>query len=203
VQVNRHDIASAEQCRESRLATLNRTRRKRAFTFFWAAVCLFFVRAREEANFQANWYASLNYQTKMIPTIDALLRRWYRARLREELHELRNAKTPLLKLSETSDVVFSIVRAQYDGFPIRKLPFVTSPPHVILYAYMVAKFTSRWTFYRTLAMLCRAPRYDLVREVVNPIKDHKLDEVASRHQIDPAEFKRVGRRLRRVWPLLP
>jgi hypothetical protein len=128
---------------------------------------------------------------------------WYRARLREELHELRNAKTPLLKLSETSDVVFSIVRAQYDGFPIRKLPFVTSPQHVILYAYMVAKFTSRWTFYRTLAMLCRAPRYDFMREVVNPSKDHKLDKVASRHQIDPAEFKRVGRRLRRVWPLLP
>jgi hypothetical protein len=45
--------------------------------------------------------------------------------------------------------------------------------------------------------------YDLVREVVNPSKDHKLDEVASRYQIDPVEFKRVGRQLRRVWPLLP
>jgi hypothetical protein len=52
-------------------------------------------------------------------------------------------------------------------------------------------------------MLCRAPRYDLVCGVVNPSKDHKLDEVASRHQVDPVEFKRVGRRLRRVWPLLP
>jgi hypothetical protein len=211
-QMNRE----TEQPKESGLATLNRTRRKRAFTFFCLAVCLFFVRAREEANFRANWYASLNYQTKMIPTIGALLRRWhgmlglsrqsqswYRDRLREELHELRNAKTPLLKLSETSDVIFSIVRAQYDGFPIRKLPLDTSPQHVILYAYMAAKFTSRWTFYRTLAMLCRAPRYDLVCGVVNPSKDHKLDEVASRHQIDPVEFKRIGRRLRRVWPLLP
>jgi hypothetical protein len=123
-----------------------------------------------------------------------------RDRLREELHELRNATTPSLKLSETPDVIFSIVRARYDGFPIRKIPFVTSPRHLILYAYMVAKFTSHWTFYRTLAMLCRAPRYDLVREVANPSKDHKLDEVASGHQIDPVEFKRVGRRLRRVWP---
>ena len=52
-------------------------------------------------------------------------------------------------------------------------------------------------------MLYGAPRYDLVREVVNPSKDYKLDEVASRHQIDPVQFKQVGGRLRRVWPLLP
>jgi hypothetical protein len=68
---------------------------------------------------------------------------------------------------------------------------------------MLAKYTLRWKFYRTAAILCSAPHYDLVREVVNPSKDHKLDEVASRHQIDPVEFERVGRQLRRVWPLLP
>jgi hypothetical protein len=73
----------------------------------------------------------------------------------------------------------------------------------MVYAYMLAKYTLRWKFYRTTAILCNAPHYDLVREVVNPSKDHKLDEVASRHQIDPVEFERVGRRLRRVWPLLP
>jgi hypothetical protein len=137
VQMNRLDIASAEQCREGRLATLNRRRRKRAFTFFCAAVCLFFARAREEANFRANWYAPLNYQTKMMPTIDALLRRWhgmlglsrqsqswYRARLREELHELRNAKTPLLKLSETSDVVFSSFERSTMAFPFGSSPLL-------------------------------------------------------------------------------
>ena len=113
------------------------------------------------------------------------------------------AKTCWQKLSEASDVLFTSSRAQYDGFPVRKLPpFVTSR-HILVYAYMLAKFTSRWKFYRTAAILCNAPHYDLVREVVNPSKDQKLEEVASRHQIDPVEFKRVGRQLRRVWPLLP
>ena len=153
----------------------------------------------------------------MRPTGDALLKRWhgmlglsrqsppswYRDRLREELRERRIAKTHWQKLSEASDVFFSSSRAQYDGFPVRKLPpFVTSR-HVLVYAYMLAKFTSRWKFYRTVAIICNAPHYDLVREVVNPSKDQKLEEVASRHQIDPVEFKRVGRQLRQVWPLLP
>jgi hypothetical protein len=60
---------------------------------------------------------------------------------------------------------------------------------------MLAKYTLRWKFYRTAAFLCNAPHYDLVREVVNPSKDHRLEEVASRHQNDPVEFKRVGRQL--------
>lgn len=51
--------------------------------------------------------------------------------------------------------------------------------------------------------MCNASHYDSVREVVNPAKDRKLEEVAARHQIDPAEFKRMGRKLRKVWPLLP
>lgn len=153
----------------------------------------------------------------MRPTADALMRRWhrmlglsrqsppswYRDRLREELRERRTANTPWQKLSETSDVFFSISRAQYDGFSVRKLPPFVASRHILVYAYMLAKYTLRWKFYRTAAILCHAPHYDLVREVVNPSKDHKLDEVASRHQIDPVEFKRVGRQLRRVWPLLP
>jgi hypothetical protein len=153
----------------------------------------------------------------MRPTINALLRpwhrmlglsrqsppSWYRDRLREELRERRTAKTPWQKLSETSDVFFSISRARYDGFPIRKLPPFVASRHVLLYAYMLAKYTLRWQFYRTAAIFCNIRHYNLMREVVNPSKDHKLDEVASRYQIDPVEFKRVGRRLRRVWPLLP
>lgn len=128
---------------------------------------------------------------------------WYRDRLREELRERRTANTPWQKLSETADVFFSISRAQYDGFPIRKLPPFIASRHGVIYAYMLAKYTLRYKFYQAAAILCNAPRSDLVREVVNPGKDHKLDEVASRHHIDPAKFKRVGRQLRRVWPLLP
>ncbi|KAL7624853.1 hypothetical protein AAE478_004067 [Parahypoxylon ruwenzoriense] len=127
---------------------------------------------------------------------------WHRERLREELKELRAANTPIEKLSEAADVFFSISRAKYDGFPIREMPrFAFS--HVPVYVYMLAKFTSRWAFYRMLAFLCGAPHYRTVREVVNPGKDSKLDEVASRHDIDPDKFKRFGRRLRRIWPLFP
>jgi hypothetical protein len=126
---------------------------------------------------------------------------WYRDRIREELRERHTANTPWQKLSETSDVFFSISRAQYDGVPVRKLP-VFVPRHVPVYAYMFVKYTLRWKFYRTAAALCQAPQYELVCEVVNPSKDHKLDEVAFRHQIDPVKFQRVTRRLRQVWPLL-
>ena len=154
---------------------------------------------------------------KMRPMGDVILKRWhkmlglsrqsppswYRDRLQEELRERRNAKTRWQKLSEASDVFFSSTRARYDGFPVRKLPpFVTSR-HLLVYAYMLAKFTSRWKFYRTAAIICNTPHYDTVREVVNPSKDQKLEEVASHHQIDPVEFRRVGRQLRKVWPLLP
>ena len=127
------------------------------------------------------WHAMLDLPQQTPPS-------WYRDRLREELRERRIAKIPWQKLSEASDVFFSSSRAQYDGFPVRKLPpFVTSR-HVLVYAYIMAKFTSRWKFYRTAAIICNVPRYDLVREVVNPSKDQKLEEVASRHQIDPVEF---------------
>lgn len=130
-------------------------------------------------------------------------RSWYRDRLREELRERRAANTPLQKLSETSDVFFSISRARYDGAPLRPLPQFVASRHTLVYVYMLMKFTSRWKFYRTVARLCNAPHYKQVREVVNPSKDFKLDEVACRHQIDPVEFKRVGTLLRRIWPLLP
>lgn len=145
---------------------------------------------------------------------------WYRDRLREELQERRaaaNGGRRLGVLSETADVFFTLSRARYDGAPARALPRFAFRRHAAVYAYMLAKFTSRWAFYRVLAFLCRRPcpcpggaradrarhRHEPVREVVNPSRDRKLDEVASRHHIDPARFRRVGRRLRWVWPLLP
>ncbi|KAH9203364.1 hypothetical protein DL95DRAFT_154077 [Leptodontidium sp. 2 PMI_412] len=130
-------------------------------------------------------------------------RSWYRDRLREELRERREANTSLQKLSETSDVFPSISRARCDGFPVRELPRFTASRHVLVYAYMLVKYNSRWKFYRTVATLCNAPHYSQVREVVNPSKDHKLEEVARRHQIDPVKFRRISSRLRRVWPLPP
>ncbi|TVY59241.1 hypothetical protein LCER1_G000224 [Lachnellula cervina] len=128
---------------------------------------------------------------------------WYQDRLDDEVREVVAAKSPLEKLSETSDILFSIIRARYDGFPVHEPPLFVNYRHVLVYAYMLGKFTLRWKFYRTAAYLCKAPHCDSVREVVNPGKDHKLQEVASRHHIDPERFERVCWWLRWVFPLLP
>lgn len=126
---------------------------------------------------------------------------WYRDRLREELLERRTATTHWLKVSETSDVLFSISRALYDGFPTRRVPAFSR--HFPAYMYMLAKYTLRWKFYRVAASMCDAPRRGSMREVINPDKDHKLLEVALRHDIDPVSFTLAAKKLRRFWPLLP
>ena len=113
------------------------------------------------------------------------------------------ANTALERLSETSDVFFAISRARYDGFPVGRLPPVPVSRNVMVYAYMLGKYSLRWGFYRMVARICKKPDWRAVREVVNPRKDSKLREVATRHGIDPERFEWVGRRLRWVWPLLP
>ena len=142
------------------------------------------------------WHGMMRLTRHGIPS-------WYKDRLREELRERRRADTYLRRLSETSDVFFSSLRARYDGYPVRKIPKAISFHHIIVYCYMLMKFTSRWKFYQTSALLCREPRHLRICEVVNPSKDAKLKEVATRHGIDPDRFAAAGRRLRPVWPLLP
>jgi hypothetical protein len=129
-------------------------------------------------------------------------RSWYKDRLREEICERRLARTTLEKLSETADVFYVLSRAQYDGHAFRKIPAFTVH-HFALYAYLLSKYTSRWQFYRLAAFLCNHSNPLSIREVVNPSKDLKVQEVARRHSLEPIKFIRVCRRLRMVWPLLP
>jgi hypothetical protein len=129
-------------------------------------------------------------------------RSWYRDRLREEICERRLAKTALEKLSETADVFYVLSRARYDGHTFRKIPTFTVH-HFVVYAYLLSKYTSRWQFYRLAAFLCNHSNPSSIREVINPNKDVKVQEVACRHSLEPFEFIRVCRRLRVVWPLLP
>ena len=68
---------------------------------------------------------------------------WYRDRLREKQQELCHARTRLEKLSEESDVFFALSRAKHDGHPVGELPCPTVARHVPVYAYMLAKYTSR------------------------------------------------------------
>ncbi|KAE9405459.1 hypothetical protein BT96DRAFT_1064042 [Gymnopus androsaceus JB14] len=51
---------------------------------------------------------------------------------------------------------FAIIQVHYDGFSVRNVPPVASR-HILVYAYMLGKYTLRWGFYRTAAILCRAP----------------------------------------------
>lgn len=128
---------------------------------------------------------------------------WHRDRLREELCERRLAEKRWEKLSEASDVLISITRAQYDGFPTRNPSCLSGLRSSPIYMYMLAKYTSRWSFYKVAAVLCNSRHWKLVNEVVNPSKDRKLNEVAFRHDIDQTDFQRVSRQLRRIGPLVP
>lgn len=128
---------------------------------------------------------------------------WYRARLKEELVERHAAHSTLERLSETSDVFYILGRAQFDGYLLRRPPAANCLKHLPIYAYMICKYTSRWVFYRTAAFLCGSGSWRQVREVVNPHRDFKIREVASRHAVDLSKFERVCHALRRVWPLLP
>ncbi|KAL8365381.1 hypothetical protein RB595_004266 [Gaeumannomyces hyphopodioides] len=138
-------------------------------------------------------------------------RSWHQDRLSEELVELKGTKSLVGSLSEASDVIFSVSRAEYEGFTDDRatlsdfLEQLSTFWAVIVVAYMLYKFTMRWSFYRVTAYACglRGARLDAVRDVINPAKSHKLGEVAARHNLQAEEFQRVGNVVRRLWPLLP
>ncbi|CAG8127488.1 unnamed protein product [Penicillium nalgiovense] len=142
------------------------------------------------------WFTMLNLQRQPLAS-------WHRARLREELRESRLAETSWQKLSETSDVLFSITRAHYYGFLIQNPSCLAGLNSSPIYMYMLAKYTSRWSFFKAAALFCNAQHWKLVHELVNPDKDHKLTEVASRHGINEKDFRQVSHQLRRIWPLFP
>lgn len=63
-------------------------------------------------------------------------RSWHCDRLREEEQELREACTYLEKISEASDVLFSISRARHGSFDIRPLPSSYDRKYTLAYLYM-------------------------------------------------------------------
>ena len=69
-----------------------------------------------------------------------------------------------------------------------------------IYMYMVAKYSSRWSLYRTATYLCSMP-YGAIRAVVHPSKDRKFDEVSSRCRINHGVLRKVGCQLQNVEPL--
>jgi hypothetical protein len=115
---------------------------------------------------------------------------WYRYQLQEELWERRTATTYWRKLSKTSGVGFRCANYLYC-------------PCATLLHICICLQSLRWKFYRVAAGLCDAPRIESIRKVINPDKDHKLQEVALRHDNNSVAFKVTARNLRTFWPLLP
>lgn len=76
---------------------------------------------------------------------------------------------------------------------------IAVPVGVLL--YMVAKFSLRWASYRIVAFACGARGRKLkdVREVVNPRKTGKVDEVAGRHGLDPWICRIWAKRVKAFW----
>jgi hypothetical protein len=65
---------------------------------------------------------------------------------------------------------------------------------------MLGKFISRWGSYRVAAYCTGKRDWRVVREVINPRKDSKVEEVAARHGIERRVFPKACKRL--LWVLL-
>ncbi|KAJ5966739.1 hypothetical protein N7501_002987 [Penicillium viridicatum] len=98
---------------------------------------------------------------------------WHQDRLQEELCERRLIEKSWEELSETSNVLFLIIRAQYDGFPIRNPPCLSGLRSGPIYTYILAKYTSQ----------CNSRDWNMVNDVGDPGTDRKLVEVASRPRL--------------------
>lgn len=129
------------------------------------------------------WHAALNLPQQSLS--------WYRARLAEEIRERRCASSSLARLSETADIFYILSRSRLDGHSLRALPALNIM-QLPIYAYLFAKFTARWHFYRAAAYLSGSSDWRRVREVINPRRDHKIIEVAARQRLEPVKFTRVA-----------
>jgi hypothetical protein len=132
-----------------------------------------------------------------MPKYDAA---WHRADMRDELAEYHAASGLICRWSEASDVVYTYTRGRWSGHKSIEFPLSRGAYYVGL-VYMVPKYTLRWLFFRKVARSMGAP--DMVTEVRNPRKVHKLKDIAERNGLEAQEFTRRAQALMKWWPLLP
>jgi len=122
---------------------------------------------------------------------------WHLEDLADELQEYREARGPILRWSELSDVVFAYIRGRLHGY---KLVFPLSRwKYLYGHIYMYPKYTLRFLFFRRAGRKLGAR----IHEVRNPRKPHKLRAIAEQYKIDPDQFIAICERQLRYWPLLP
>lgn len=124
---------------------------------------------------------------------------WHKQDLSDELAEYHEETKLLMKWSELSDVVYTCSRGKWSGydmdFPLKKWQY---PVGVI---YMIPKYTLRYWFFRQAGK--KAGTQEIIREVRNPKKTHKLHIIAERNNVDAKKFQMICERQLRYWPLLP
>lgn len=123
---------------------------------------------------------------------------WHKEDIADEYTELDEARGPINRWSEYSDVVYTVTRARWDGYdfasPLSKGLFLYGS------LYMFPKYTLRYLFFRQAGKKLRSSRP--LHEVRNPKKTHKLHHIASKYDLDPAKFAAICEKQLRYWPLL-
>lgn len=125
--------------------------------------------------------------------------RWHDNDMQDELKEYQVEANILKKWSEVSDLVYTYTRAKWTGhkldFPLGRFEYFLG---VI---YMFPKYTSRYLFFRKAGK--KVNSQVVVREVRNPKRMQKLEEIAATYRLDKTKFSKTCKRQLRYWPLLP
>lgn len=125
-------------------------------------------------------------------------RQWHIDDVADEYAELDEAKGPINRWSEYSDVVYTITRSRWDGHDIESP--LTNWQFAYGSLYMFPKYTLRFAFFKQAGKKLGAKQS--LHEVRNPKKVHKLHHIAGKYDLDPADFTATCKRQLRYWPLL-
>lgn len=123
---------------------------------------------------------------------------WHKNDINDEYQELLEAKKVIHRMSEMSDIVYTVTRTRWDGyqmaFPIKKHQIALGT------LYMFPKITGRWLFFKRAGKKAGAKRK--ITEVRNPDKTYKLHIIAKKYDIDAELFTKICQKQRKHWLLL-
>jgi hypothetical protein len=117
---------------------------------------------------------------------------WHENDIAEELEELHEARGIINRWSEYSDISYTYTRALWSGHKKISLP-INYFLYLVGLAYMFPKYTLRWKFFHKLGKKLGAK--NKVTEVRNPLKTHKLKEIAANYDLNADEFVSEANRL--------
>jgi len=120
---------------------------------------------------------------------------WYKADLKDEVEELNTATDLVGRWSEKSDVVYTVMRARWNGYQIDSpLSFIDRALGTM---YMYPKYSLRYLFFQRAGKKVD-PQSD-IRDVRNPKKVKKLKLIAKEYSLPESEFTNVCQKQLRCW----